>query len=330
VNNLAYALMLRAARDEVLVPAMKELAAKLRAMANAHAALPMLSRTHGQAASPTTLGKEMANVAARLSRAQKQLSAVELRGKWNGAVGNFNAHVVAYPDVDWPELSHRFVGSLGLDPNPLTTQIEPHDWTAEYAHALARYNTVLLDLCRDMWGYVSLGYFRQRVKEDEVGSSTMPHKVNPIDFENAEGNVGISSTLLNHFACKLPVSRWQRDLSDSTVQRNFGTAIAHSLIAIQSAKRGMEKLQVNAEAISRDVDGAWEVLGEAVQTVMRRYGIPDPYEKLKALTRGRPVTRELMREFIQSLEIPDEAKQRLLELTPSAYTGAAARLATSG
>jgi len=330
VNNLAYALMLRAARDEVLVPAMKELAAKLRAMANAHAALPMLSRTHGQAASPTTLGKEMANVAARLSRAQKQLSAVELRGKWNGAVGNFNAHVIAYPDVDWPELSHRFVGSLGLDPNPLTTQIEPHDWTAEYAHALARYNTVLLDLCRDMWGYVSLGYFRQRVKEDEVGSSTMPHKVNPIDFENAEGNVGISSTLLNHFACKLPVSRWQRDLSDSTVQRNFGTAIAHSLIAIQSAKRGMEKLQVNAEAISRDVDGAWEVLGEAVQTVMRRYGIPDPYEKLKALTRGRPVTRELMREFIQSLEIPDEAKQRLLELTPSAYTGAAARLATSG
>jgi adenylosuccinate lyase len=330
VNNLAYALMLRAARDEVLVPAMKELAAKLRAMANAHAALPMLSRTHGQAASPTTLGKEMANVAARLSRAQKQLSSVELRGKWNGAVGNFNAHVIAYPDVDWPELSHRFVGSLGLDPNPLTTQIEPHDWTAEYAHALARYNTVLLDLCRDMWGYISLGYFRQRVKEDEVGSSTMPHKVNPIDFENAEGNVGISSTLLNHFACKLPVSRWQRDLSDSTVQRNFGTAIAHSLIAIQSAKRGMEKLQVNAEAISRDVDGAWEVLGEAVQTVMRRYGIPDPYEKLKALTRGRPVTRELMREFIQSLEIPDEAKQRLLELTPSAYTGAAARLATSG
>ena len=330
VNNLAYALMLRTARDEVLVPAMKELAAKLRAIANAHAALPMLSRTHGQAASPTTLGKEMANVAARLSRAQKQLSTVELRGKWNGAVGNFNAHVVAYPDVDWPELSHRFVESLGLDPNPHTTQIEPHDWTAEYAHALARYNTVLLDFCRDMWGYISLGYFRQRVKEDEVGSSTMPHKVNPIDFENAEGNVGISSALLNHFASKLPVSRWQRDLSDSTVQRNFGTAIAHSLIAIQSARRGMEKLQVNTGAISRDIEGAWEVLGEAVQTVMRRYGVPEPYEKLKALTRGRPVTRELMQEFIRSLEIPDEAKQGLLELTPSTYTGAAARLARSG
>jgi adenylosuccinate lyase len=330
VNNLAYALMLRAARDEVLVPAMKELAAKLRAMANAHASLPMLSRTHGQAASPTTLGKEMANVAVRLSRAQRQLSSVELRGKWNGAVGNFNAHVVAYPDIDWPELSHRFVTSLGLDPNPHTTQIEPHDWTAEYAHTLARYNTVLLDFCRDMWGYISLGYFRQRVKEDEVGSSTMPHKVNPIDFENAEGNAGISSALLNHFASKLPVSRWQRDLSDSTVLRNFGTAIGHSLIAIQSAKRGMEKLQVNAEAISRDVDGAWEVLGEAVQTVMRRYGIAEPYEKLKALTRGRPVTKELMQEFIQSLEIPDEARQRLLDLTPSAYTGAAAKLARSG
>ena len=330
VNNLAYALMLRAARDEVLVPAMKELVAKLRAMANTHATLPMLSRTHGQAASPTTLGKEMANVAARLSRAQKQLSSVELRGKWNGAVGNFNAHVVAYPEIDWPELSQRFVQSLGLDPNPHTTQIEPHDWTAEYAHALARYNTVLLDFCRDTWGYISLGYFRQRVKEGEVGSSTMPHKVNPIDFENAEGNVGISSALLNHFASKLPVSRWQRDLSDSTVQRNFGTAIAHSLIAIQSVKKGMEKLQVNDEAISRDVDGAWEVLGEAVQTVMRRYGIPEPYEKLKALTRGKPVTRELMQEFIRSLEIPDEARQRLLELTPSAYVGAAARLARSG
>ena len=330
VNNLAYALMLRAARDEVLVPAMKELAAKLRAMANAYATLPMLSRTHGQTASPTTLGKEMANVAARLSRAQKQFSAVELRGKWNGAVGNFNAHVIAYPDVDWPELSHRFVESLGLNPNPHTTQIEPHDWTAEYAHALARYNTVLLDLCRDMWGYISLGYFRQRVKEDEVGSSTMPHKVNPIDFENAEGNVGISSALLNHFASKLPVSRWQRDLSDSTVQRNFGTAIGHALIAIQSAKKGMEKVQVNTETINRDVEGAWEVLGEAVQTVMRRYGIAEPYEKLKALTRGRTVTKELMQEFIESLEIPDEARQRLLELTPSTYTGAAAKLARSG
>ena len=329
VNNLAYALMLRGARDDVLVPAMKELAAKLRALANAHADLPMLSRTHGQAASPTTLGKEMANVGARLLRAQKQLSSVELRGKWNGAVGNFNAHVVAYPEVDWPELSRKFVQSLGLDPNVLTTQIEPHDWTAEYAHALERYNTVLLGFCRDMWGYISLGYFRQRVNPDEVGSSTMPHKVNPIDFENAEGNLGVSSALLSHFAAKLPISRWQRDLSDSTVQRNFGTALAHSFIAVQSVKKGLEKLQVNSEAIANDVDSAWEVLGEAIQTVMRRYGIAEPYEKLKSLTRGQPVTKEVMQDFIRSLDIPEDARRRLLELTPSAYIGAASQLARS-
>jgi adenylosuccinate lyase len=329
VNNLAYALMLRGARDEVLAPAMKELAAKLRTLANAHAELPMLSRTHGQAASPTTLGKEMANVAARLVRAQKQLSSVELRGKWNGAVGNFNAHVVAYPEVDWPELSRQFIQSLGLDPNVLTTQIEPHDWTAEYAHALERYNTVLLGFCRDMWGYISLGYFRQHVNRNEVGSSTMPHKVNPIDFENAEGNLGVSSALLSHFAAKLPVSRWQRDLSDSTVQRNFGTALAHSLIAVQSVKKGLEKLQVNPEALANDVDSAWEVLAEAVQTVMRRYGIAEPYEKLKSLTRGRPVTKEVMQDFIRSLDIPEDARRRLLELTPSAYTGAASQLARS-
>jgi adenylosuccinate lyase len=329
VNNLAYALMLRGARDEVLVPAMKELAAKLRALANAHAELPMLSRTHGQAATPTTLGKEMANIGARLWRAQKQLSSVELRGKWNGAVGNFNAHFVAYPEVDWPALSKQFVQSLGLDPNVLTTQIEPHDWTAEYAHALERYNTVLLDFCRDMWGYISLGYFRQRANTDEVGSSTMPHKVNPIDFENAEGNLGVSSALLSHFAAKLPISRWQRDLSDSTVQRNFGTALAHSLIALQSARQGLEKLQVDPEAIASDVDGAWEVLGEAIQTVMRRYGIAEPYEKLKSLTRGRQVTREVMQDFIGSLDIPDDARRRLLELTPSAYIGAASQLARS-
>ena len=327
INNLAYALMLRSARDDVLVPAMKELTAKLRTMANAHAELPMLSRTHGQAASPTTLGKEIANVIARLARAQRQLSAVELRGKWNGAVGNFNAHVVAYPDVDWPELSQKFVASLGFDPNLHTTQIEPHDWTAEYAHALARYNTILLDFCRDMWGYISLGYFRQRVTGEEVGSSTMPHKVNPIDFENAEGNVGISSALLNHFAAKLPVSRWQRDLSDSTVQRNFGTALAHTLISIQSVKKGLDKLQVNADVVQRDVEAAWEVLGEAIQTVMRRYGIAEPYEKLKQLTRARPVSQEIMQDFINSLEIPADAKSRLLALTPSAYTGVAAALA---
>jgi adenylosuccinate lyase len=306
---------------------MKELVAKLRALANAHAELPMLSRTHGQAASPTTLGKEMANIAARLVRTQKQLSSVELRGKWNGAVGNFNAHMVAYPDVDWPEISRKFVTSLGLDPNPHTTQIEPHDWTAEYAHALSRYNTVLLDFCRDMWGYISLGYFRQRINEDEVGSSTMPHKVNPIDFENAEGNLGVSTALLIHLAEKLPVSRWQRDLSDSTVLRNFGTAIAHALISVQSAKRGIEKLQVNVDAIAGEVEDAWELLGEAIQTVMRRYGIAEPYEKLKALTRGRTVTKELMQDFIRSLEIPDDARQRLLALTPATYTGAAAALA---
>jgi adenylosuccinate lyase len=252
---------------------------------------------------------------------------VELRGKWNGAVGNFNAHMVAYPDVDWPEISSKFVTSLGLDPNPHTTQIEPHDWTAEYAHALSRYNTVLLDFCRDMWGYISLGYFRQRINENEVGSSTMPHKVNPIDFENAEGNLGVSTALLIHLADKLPVSRWQRDLSDSTVLRNFGTAIAHALISVQSAKRGIEKLQVNVDAIAGEVEDAWELLGEAIQTVMRRYGIAEPYEKLRALTRGRTVTKELMQDFIRSLDIPDDARQRLLALTPATYTGAAAALA---
>lgn len=329
VNNLAYALMLRAARDEVLVPAMKELAAKLRALANAHADVAMLSRTHGQAASPTTLGKEMANFCARLLRAQKNLSGVPIRGKWNGAVGNFNAHVVAYPEVDWPELSNKFVSSLGVDPNVLTTQIEPHDWTAEYAHALERYNTVLLGFCRDMWGYISLGYFRQRVNPDEVGSSTMPHKVNPIDFENAEGNLGVSSALLRHIATKLPVSRWQRDLSDSTVQRNFGAVLAHSLIALQSVRKGLDKLQVDPEAVTSDVHEAWEVLGEAIQTVMRRYGIAEPYEKLKSLTRGQPVTRDVLQEFVRTLDIPEDARKRLLDLEPSAYTGTASRLARS-
>jgi adenylosuccinate lyase len=271
----------------------------------------------------------MANFCARLLRAQKNLSGVSIRGKWNGAVGNFNAHVVAYPDVDWPELSNRFVSSLGVDPNVLTTQIEPHDWTAEYAHALERYNTVLLGFCRDMWGYISLGYFRQRVNPDEVGSSTMPHKVNPIDFENAEGNLGVSSALLRHIAAKLPVSRWQRDLSDSTVQRNFGAALAHSLIALQSVRKGLDKLQVDPEAITSDVDEAWEVLGEAIQTVMRRYGIAEPYEKLKSLTRGQPVTREVLQEFIRTLDIPEDARKRLLDLEPSAYTGTASRLARS-
>ena len=327
INNLAYALMLRTARAEVLQPPMRELTTKLRSMCAQYAGLAMMSRTHGQTASPTTLGKELANATARLSRAREQFAAVEIRGKFNGAVGNFNAHVAAYPDVDWPSVSEKFVASLGLVSNNLTTQIEPHDWTAEYAHALARYDTVLLDFCRDIWGYVSLGYFRQHLAKDEVGSSTMPHKVNPIDFENAEGNLGLANALLDHFAAKLPISRWQRDLTDSTVQRNFGVAIAYVVIAIKSTIRGLGKLQANPQAISRDIDQSWEVIGEAVQTVMRRYGVPEPYEKLKKLTRGQVVDQKLMQDFIQSLEIPDDAKQRLLELTPSSYTGLAAALA---
>jgi adenylosuccinate lyase len=327
INNLAYALMLRTARDEVLQPEMGELVAKLRSMSAEYAGLAMMSRTHGQTASPTTVGKELANVVSRLSRARERLAAVEICGKFNGAVGNFNAHVAAYPDVDWPSVSRRFVESLGLTPNEFTTQIEPHDWTAEYAHALVRYNTVLLDFCRDAWGYISLGYFRQRLLKDEVGSSTMPHKVNPIDFENAEGNLGLASALLDHFAGKLPISRWQRDLTDSTVQRNFGVAIAYVIIAIKSVLRGLSKLQADPDAIARDIDQNWEVIGEAVQTVMRRYGVPEPYEKLKELTRGQVVDQKLMQDFIRSLEIPDDAKKRLLQLTPSTYTGLAESLA---
>ncbi len=327
INNLAYALMLRQARDSVVMPLMKELQTTLRSMSHDFADIPMLSRTHGQAASPTTVGKEFANVLARLSRARAQWCGVTPRGKFNGAVGNYNAHVVAYPDVDWAALCNDFVASLGLEPNPCTTQIEPHDWTAEYAHALMRYNTALLDFCRDMWGYVSLGYFRQRVASDEVGSSTMPHKVNPIDFENAEGNLGLSNALLGHFAAKLPLSRWQRDLTDSTVQRNFGIALAWLVIALQSARKGLGKLQANSDRIAADIDGSWEVLAEAVQTVMRRYGIEQPYEKLKALTRGQPITREQLHEFIGTLDIPDDARRRLLELTPATYLGLAAKLA---
>ncbi|MFQ5547650.1 MAG: adenylosuccinate lyase [Woeseia sp.] len=327
INNIAYALMLRKARDEILLPRMKGLLAGLGRVSADNADLPMLSRTHGQAASPTTLGKEMANFVARLTRARDQFAGVEVRAKFNGAVGNFNAHVAAYPDADWPGISGRFIESLGLQPNLHTTQIEPHDWIAEYAHALIRFNTILIDLCRDVWGYISLGYFRQRLAKDEVGSSTMPHKVNPIDFENAEGNLGLSTAMLNHFAIKLPVSRWQRDLSDSTVQRNLGVAIAHALISIDSCLEGLGKIQADPVAIQEDIDARWEVLGEAVQTVMRRYGISEPYEKLRTLTRGKPVTREMMHDFVQSLEIPDEAKKRLLDLTPATYTGLAGTLA---
>jgi adenylosuccinate lyase len=329
INNLAYALMLRHGRDDVLLPAMRELGAALDAMSRRHADLAMLSRTHGQTASPTTLGKEIANVAERLRLQRDGLQAVAVRGKFNGAVGNFNAHVAAYPEVDWPAVSARFVESLGLDANAMTTQIEPHDWIAEYCHALARYNTVLTDLCRDVWGYISLGYFRQRRVEGEVGSSTMPHKINPIDFENAEGNLGVANALLGHFAAKLPLSRWQRDLTDSTVLRNVGVALAHSLIAVESCRRGLGKLQPDPERIAADLDDAWEVLGEAVQTVMRRYGIDEPYEKLKALTRGRRIDREALADFIRSLDIPEAERQRLLALTPASYTGLAAELTRS-
>jgi adenylosuccinate lyase len=327
INNLSYALMLRTARNDVVLPRMREIRGMLKALARKHASLPMVSRTHGQTASPTTLGKEFANVVARLDRAQAQFKEVEIRGKFNGAVGNFNAHAITYPDADWPEISRRFVESLGLDANPYTTQIEPHDWTAEYSHALMRYNTILIDLCRDIWSYISLGYFKQNVAESEVGSSTMPHKVNPIDFENAEGNLGMANAMLGHFAEKLPISRWQRDLTDSTVQRNFGVAVGYHLIAMRSLQKGLGKLEVNSKAIQADIAAAWEVLAEAVQSVMRRYGIPEPYEKLKALTRGQPVTKELLHEFIATLDIPESEKSRLTKLTPETYTGVAADLA---
>ncbi len=327
INNLSYALMMRSARSEVLAPQMRDLRNKLKGMAHDHADVAMLSRTHGQTASPTTMGKELANVVARLERIEKQLAEVEILGKFNGAVGNYNAHAVTYPDIDWPSLSHRYIESLGLQPNPYTTQIEPHDWTAEFCHVLVRYNTVLIDFSRDTWGYISLGYFKQRVAKDEVGSSTMPHKVNPIDFENAEGNLGMANALLSHFAEKLPISRWQRDLTDSTVQRNLGVAAAYLVIALQSLLKGVGKLQINEAAIHADVSEAWEVLAEAVQTVMRRYGIPNPYEKLKALTRGQAVSKEILLEFIETLEIPDAEKKRLLKLTPETYIGLAAQQA---
>ncbi len=327
INNLSYALMLRSARSAALLPVMRDLRNKLKNMARDYADVSMLSRTHGQTASPTTLGKELANVAARLDRAEKQFAAVAILGKFNGAVGNYNAHVIAYPELDWRKISHGFIASLGLEANPYTTQIEPHDWTAEYCQVLSRYNTILIDFARDVWGYISLGYFRQKVAQNEVGSSTMPHKVNPIDFENAEGNLGMANALLGHFAAKLPISRWQRDLTDSTVQRNLGVAVGYLMIALQSLLKGVRKLQVNEDAIRGDVSEAWEVLAEAVQTVMRRYGIPHPYEELKALTRGQAVTKDVILEFIGTLDIPDAEKQRLLELTPESYVGIAAQQA---
>ena len=323
INNLAYGLMLDAARREVMLPALDGVTATLRAMAHEHAGLPMLSRTHGQTASPTTVGKEIANVVARLERQRAQLAGVSLTGKANGAVGNYNAHVAAYPDVDWPAFSRRFVESLGLDFNPYTTQIEPHDSIAEVADAMKRIATICIDLCRDVWGYISLGYFRQAVKAGEVGSSTMPHKVNPIDFENAEGNFGIAVALFEHFATKLPVSRWQRDLTDSTVLRALGTAFGHALIGFDALGRGLGKLSANPERLAADLDASWEVLAEAVQTVMRRHGLPSPYEQLKALTRGQGINAGSMRDFIAGLDLPEAERQRLLELTPGGYVGLA-------
>lgn len=325
INNLAYALMLREARTQALLPALDALINTITGLARQHADQPMLARTHGQPASPTTLGKEMANVVARLKRQRLQLAATPLLGKINGAVGNYNAHLAAYPELNWEEFAHQFVTEdLGLDWNAYTTQIEPHDYMAEFFHGVMRVNTILLDFCRDVWSYIAIGYFRQRVVAGEIGSSTMPHKVNPIDFENAEGNLGVANALLDHLATKLPVSRWQRDLTDSTVLRTLGVGLAHSLIAYQSALKGLGKLEIDAAALNADLDANWEVLAEPVQTVMRRYGIAQPYEQLKALTRGQRVNRETLRAFIAELAIPDEAKQQLLVLTPAGYTGNAA------
>ena len=327
INNLAQGCILQQVRREILLPEMDGLLDELRSWAEAQADQAMLSRTHGQPASPTTLGKELANAAARLARQRQGVAEVPIRGKINGAVGNYNAHRVAYPEVDWEALTRRFVEDLGLVWNPFTTQIEPHDGLAELCDALARFDTVLVDLARDLWGYISLGYFRQRPREGEVGSSTMPHKVNPIDFENAEGNLGVANALLGHLARSLPLSRWQRDLTDSTVQRNLGVALGHCLLALQSVRRGLDKLEADPIRMEGELSRSWEVLAEAVQTVMRRYGIPEPYEKLKALTRGRPVDRDALHTFIRALDLPQEAKDRLLALTPATYTGLAAPLA---
>jgi len=330
INNLAYALMLKQARDSVLLPRMDRLIGALEDLAGRHADQPMLSRTHGQPATPTTLGKEMANFAFRLRRARDQIAAVEMLGKINGAVGNYNAHLVAYPDVNWTAVAKSFVENLGLTWNPYTTQIEPHDYIAELMHALARFNTVLLDFDRDTWAYIALGYFKQKVVAGEVGSSTMPHKVNPIDFENSEGNLGLANALLHHLAEKLPVSRWQRDLTDSTVLRNLGVAMGYALLAYDSCLKGIGKLEADRERLNRDLDDNWEVLAEAVQTVMRRYGVDRPYEKLKELTRGKHgLNHATLHAFIRGLDIPEDARQRLLALTPAGYTGNAAAQAAA-
>jgi adenylosuccinate lyase len=328
INNTSHGLMLKGARQEVILPKLKEVLASLTNLAVLNADIPMLSRTHGQPASPTTLGKEMANVAMRLERAIRNIENVPLLGKMNGAVGNYNAHLSAYPDVDWESFSKEVVEKrLGLQFNPYTIQIEPHDYMAELFDAVARANTILLDLNRDIWGYISVGYFKQKTKAGEIGSSTMPHKVNPIDFENSEGNLGIANALLKHLSEKLPVSRWQRDLTDSTVLRNLGTALGHSLLAYDSVLRGLGKLETNPTRLAEDLDNCWEVLAEPVQTVMRRYGVPNPYEQLKELTRGKGITPEGLKTFIQDLAIPDDAKQSLLKMTPASYIGKAVELA---
>ncbi len=321
INNLSHALMLKVAREQVLLPRVSEILGLITTLAHDEADTPMMSRTHGQPASPTTLGKEFANVAYRLQRQQKQIEAIELMGKMNGAVGNYNAHISAYPDCDWPAIARQFVESMGLVWNPYTTQIEPHDYIAELFDAQIRLNTILIDFSRDIWSYISIGYFKQKTIAGEVGSSTMPHKVNPIDFENAEGNLGIANAILTHLAQKLPISRWQRDLTDSTVLRNLGTGFGHVLISLDSLKRGLSKLEINAGAMAADLDNNWEVLAEPIQTVMRRYGIEQPYEKLKALTRGQKINAATIREFVESLDMPDAAKNELIALTPASYIG---------
>ncbi len=328
INNTSHALMLKAARAEVLLPALDRIVDRLTAMARDLADVPMLSRTHGQTASPTTVGKEIANVVVRLQTACDRIAAVKILGKMNGAVGNYNAHLAAWPDFDWEGFSRKVVEQqLGLTFNPYTIQIEPHDWMAELFDAVTRTNTILIDWSRDVWGYVSLGYFKQRTKAGEIGSSTMPHKVNPIDFENAEGNFGLANALLAHLSQKLPISRWQRDLTDSTVLRNMGVALGYALLGYDSLLRGLDKLEINRDALAADLDAAWEVLAEPIQTVMRRYGLPNPYERLKELTRGKAITREAIAAFIDTLELPEAERTRLKAMTPGNYTGAAAALA---
>ncbi len=329
INNLSHALMLSAARSKVILPQMHQIIDAITKLAHDLSEQPMLCRTHGQPASPSTMGKEMANIVYRLTRQYKQFANVQALGKINGAVGNYNAHISAYPELNWPEIAQNFVESLGIDFNPYTIQIEPHDYIAEYFDALARFNNILIDFDRDLWSYISLGYFKQKTIAGEVGSSTMPHKVNPIDFENSEGNLGIANALLNHLSNKLPISRWQRDLTDSTVLRNLGVGVAHSLIAYSSTIRGINKLMINEKALAEDLDNTWEVLAEPIQTVMRRYGVEKPYEKLKELTRGQSITAETLKEFVATLDIPEQAKQELQSLTPANYIGNAVEQAQS-